>query len=376
MRLLVISNCPLQLSQGSGYVVLRYAEGLRSRGHQLRLFGPEHFEPLPRLRGAARSWRLAVGMAWCAWRELGRAPADLVEFYGAESWLALALLRALPRRPRLVLHANGLEPHFLGSLIAASRQGMVHHPFASWHQPNPIGLFHWAFRHADALVTVSLAEGRYASAQRYQPANRLLALPNPLDPLWLDQPISPSAEPLIGSCGSWLASKGSPLLAEVLIGVLRRHSRWRLLLVGVGESFDPAAWFPADLLPRLELVPHEANKTRLQALYRRMAIACFPSLFESFGLALAEAMSCGVACISTATGFAADLLPGEQALLLPQPPSAASLEAALEQLIADPALRQRIGRGGHAAVQALRWPEAIERLESFYQLLLPAPARR
>ncbi|MFN6132185.1 MAG: glycosyltransferase family 4 protein [Synechococcaceae cyanobacterium] len=373
MRLLSLSNCPLELSQGSGYVVLRYSEGLRQRGHGLNLYGPEQFEPLPRLGGRFRSWRLALGMAaWALaallpWR---RPRPQLIECYGAESWLAIALLRLCPGRPRLVIHANGLETHFYGTLIAASRQGLVPHPYGSWHQPNPLRLFAWAFRHADALVTVSHAEARYALAHGYQPPQRLLALPNPLDPLWLDQPCQPSAELLIGYCGSWLPSKGCGLLAEALGPVLRRHPAWRLLLIGVGAAFEPAAWFAPELLPRLEIVPHERDKQRLQALYRRQAIACFPTLFESFGLALAEAMSCGVACLSTATGFAADLRHGEQAWLLPPPPTPAAIAAGLEALIASADLRQRLARGGHEAVQGLRWPPAIDALERFYESLL------
>lgn len=370
MQLLVISNCPLQVSQGSGYVVLRYATGMRQRGHSLRLFGPEHYEPLATLGGTARSWRLAVGIAYQAIRELFRENIDVIEFYGAESWLAIALLRLFPFRPRLVIHSNGLETHYYQTLISASRLGLLPHPFGRWYQPNPLPLFNWVFRNADALVTVSHADARYACLHRYQPQRRVLALPNPLDSHWLDQTHNPSTERLIGFCGSWLPSKGSTVLTASLTAVLRRHPQWRAMLLGVGEGFEAEVWFPSDILNRLVIIPHEPDKSRLKALYRRMSIACFPTFFESFGLALAEAMSCGVACISTATGFAADLEHEQEALLLPQPPTCLALEAALERLINDPALRHRLGNAGTYAVQPLLWPEAIDQLECFYRDLL------
>lgn len=180
---------------------------------------------------------------------------------------------------------------------------------------------------------------------------------------------------MIGYCGSWLPSKGCGLLAEALGPVLQRHRDWRLLLIGVGADFEPAAWFAPELLPRLEIVAHECDKQRLQALYRRCAIACFPTLFESFGLALAEAMSCGVACLSTASGFAADLIHGDQAWLLPPPPTPATIAAGLEALITSAELRQRLALGGHQAVQTLRWPPAIDALERFYQNLLTPVGR-
>src|SRR5689334_16022991 len=111
MKLLTLSNCPLVAHQGSGYITLGYVEGLRSRGWQVDAFGPEHFEPLRRLR-KARSWRMAIGFLLQALRCIGRTNYDIVEVYGGEAWLAIAVLSRWPgRRFLLVSHANGLEPH-------------------------------------------------------------------------------------------------------------------------------------------------------------------------------------------------------------------------------------------------------------------------
>lgn len=41
MKILVISNCPLEESQGSGYVIINFCRGLSERRHEVDLFGPQ-----------------------------------------------------------------------------------------------------------------------------------------------------------------------------------------------------------------------------------------------------------------------------------------------------------------------------------------------
>ena len=59
--MLVLGNCPLVRTQGSGYVTLGYVDGLRERGWRVDAVGPETLDPWPAL-GRARSLRLAAGM--------------------------------------------------------------------------------------------------------------------------------------------------------------------------------------------------------------------------------------------------------------------------------------------------------------------------
>lgn len=73
---------------------------------------------------------------------------------------------------------------------------------------------------------------------------------------------------------------------------------------------------------------------------------------EPFGLAIAEAMACGRAVITSHAGGAAEIVtPGEDALVH-EPGSAESLAAGIGELVRDPRLRARLG--GSAAVAARR----------------------
>lgn len=364
MRILVLSNCPLVESQGSGYVILNFCRGLRERGHTVTLVGPEDLECAPWLRAAKRH-RIALGMALRALREAGRQ--DVLEFYGGESWLAASLLRWWPgRRFLLVSHSNGLETFYAEKTreshgYAAGLQGKP----LRWYQRLLNAPIRRAFTAADALVTVSKNERGYALSNRYQGEARVVAIENPLSETFLN--LSPNFQrpAVVGFCGSWLLNKGTGLIARDLGRILGDFPHVRLKLVGVGEAFNAGDYFPQSVCDRIDVIPFVREKAALRALYESMSLLVAPSFYESFGLVTAEAMACGCAVVASRTGFAASLRDGKEALILPEPRSPFLYEA-VKRLLQDEPLRQRIARAGHARVQNLRWPEAIETLEGLY----------
>ncbi len=73
---------------------------------------------------------------------------------------------------------------------------------------------------------------------------------------------------------------------------------------------------------------------------------------EPFGLVIAEGMACGRAVITSGAGGAAEIvMPGEDALTH-TPGSATELAAAMERLVRDPALRQRLGAAARRHAEA------------------------
>ena len=369
MRILSLSNCPLDEHTGSGYVALGYARGLRERGHEVELLGPAEFEPLRRL-GRGTSYRQAIGMTTASLRCLAAADYDVVEFWGGEAWLAISLLARLPRRRFLVVaRSNGLETHCVELLAGGKANGELDLR-KSWYHLDTSRLMATGFRRADALVTVAEFDRQYGIREGYAPPARLLAIDNPLPDDFLGLKVDPQREPLIGYCGSWIPRKGVGLIARDLPPLLREFPAWRLILAGVGERFDPARHFPPDLLPRIEVAPF-LERSRLRTLYQRLAIAILPSHYESFGLVAAEAMACGCALVASRVGFAAGLRDGEEAVLLPLTASPA-LYGAVRRLILDEPLRRSVAMSGHRRVQGLRWRSAAARLEATYQEWLAA----
>ncbi len=364
MRILSLCNCPLDESLGSGYVALGFARGLRARGHSVEALGPADYEPLRRL-GRGTGYRQALGMAAASLRRLRTGSWDVVEFWGGEAWLALSLLARRPRRRfLLVCRSNGLEPHAAEALRAAATAGLAADS-RRWYQRDLSRLWERGFRAADALITVGDFDRDFAAARAYAPPHRLLAVDNPLPDDYLGLAVDAERPPVIGYCGSWLPRKGAALLAAALPAALRALPAWKLVLVGVGSGFRLADHFPADLQTRIEVVPFAERGGLLRELYRSFRIAVVPSLYESFGLAAAEAMASGAALVATRVGFAAGLRDGEEAVLLPAP-APQHLEAAIVGLAGDEERRRAVARGGHRRAQRLRWDDALVAIEEAY----------
>lgn len=360
MRILTVSNVPLEAQLGSGYVVSGYVERLRALGHEVATLAPRDYELLPQWRRAKRL-RVFAGYSRAVLRALRAVTYDLVELWGAESWWVAHRLSRRSRRPLIIGRSNGLEPLFNRALADAGlapKRSPAARAFDGWQDTEA------AFRRVDALTTVSLRDRDYALRENYQPTERLLALENPLADEWLDQPIADERPPVVSYFGSWLPWKGANVLPVVMTAVLRAQPGWRARLVGVG-NLNPAETFPADVAARVEAIPFVAERPRLRRLYHETAIVLMPSVYESFGLVAAESMACGCALVASPTGFAAALRPGAEAVIVGSWAADAWSRAVLG-LMAREDERRGIARAGHARVQVLRWAPAVARLLEFY----------
>jgi glycosyltransferase involved in cell wall biosynthesis len=184
------------------------------------------------------------------------------------------------------------------------------------------------------------------------------AIPPGLDEAYLRLVRTPQNRKAIGFCGTWLPKKGIELLCADMPAVLRRHREWMLTLIGVGDGWRVEDWFPDDVRAQIEVVPFVHDKQQLARLFGRIDILVLPSMYESFGLALAEAMASGCAVAATQVGFACALGKGEHYLSIDPRPG--GLSACVETLIADAALRASVAAAGQARARSLTWSRAGE----------------
>lgn len=366
MRILTLSNCDLVESQGSGYVITGFVQGLRDLGCEVRAVGPCDLIFCPTI-SVGRQHRLAIGIWLKCLRHIKEFRPDVVEFYGGPAWLATLLLSLRWKRPFLIAaHSNGLEPFVKETLNKLGIYNSFDGGFRNWIQriSSCLNQCQYAFTKADVIVTVSEREREFALERHYQSENRILAINNALPDEFLRQPVNGIDKKTIGFCGSWTIRKGINLLVPALISVMREFPDWSVHLVGVGEQFRIQDHFPSKFISRIKTESFVENKTVLKDIYRSWAIVVMPSLYESFGLVAAEAMACGCALVATKTGFAACLKDNAEACLVE--PTTASLLNGLRNLITHPELRERVAIAGQLRVQALRWSDNVHRLHDFY----------
>lgn len=101
-------------------------------------------------------------------------------------------------------------------------------------------------------------------------------------------------------------------------------------------------------------------------LYGTAVCAVVPSIYEGFGLPAGEAMACEVPVIATDGGALPEVV-GDAGLTVPVRDTDA-LEAAIRQLLDDPALRQSLARKGRERIlEKFSWQVTAREMERFYR---------
>jgi glycosyltransferase involved in cell wall biosynthesis len=162
----------------------------------------------------------------------------------------------------------------------------------------------------------------------------------------------PAVPPVIVAMGRLVPQKGFDMLLDAFAPVARRHPDWNLEIWGEGPQRAALERRRAALgleqrvrLPGTTAEPHDT--------LRRAGIFVLSSRREGFPMVLGEAMASGVPCVSfdCPSGPRELIRDGIDGLLVP-PSNVAALSAALERLIVDRDLAQRL---------ASKAPEVVDR---------------
>jgi glycosyltransferase involved in cell wall biosynthesis len=186
-----------------------------------------------------------------------------------------------------------------------------------------------------------------ADAARELGAERVEVIPSGVD---LPEDVGPPAEPPeVLYAGRLSREKGVLDLAEAADGL-------PLVVAGDGPLRErlPGA---------LGFVPHD----ELERLYERAAVVVCPSRREGFGVVCAEAMAHGRPVVASAVGGLLDLVvDGETGLLVPARDPAA-LRGALERLLGDAELRERLGAAARERIrQRFAWDAVLDATLELY----------
>lgn len=159
------------------------------------------------------------------------------------------------------------------------------------------------------------------------------------------------------------AGKGHALLVDALAGIDRRD--WHLTCAGSLDR-DPAAVVRVRNLLRdhhledqVSLVG-ELRGDDLEACYARADVFVLPTLSETYGMAVAEALAHGLPVISTNTG-AIPRLVGDGAGMIIAAGDVHALRGALLLMMTDKGVRARFAFGARRVRQRLRsWEDAVD----------------
>jgi glycosyltransferase involved in cell wall biosynthesis len=308
------------------------------------------------------------------WLKINVRRFDLIHIHALFSYSSTVAARAARRqgipyliRPLGVLNRWGMENR---------RQFLKSLSFRFIEKP--------ILRHAAAMHYTSLAEQREAEqAGATAPAAviplgidtaEFQNLPGP--ERFLNQFPQARGKKLVLFLSRLDAKKGLDLLLPAFAEIKRRQPEAMLVLVGNGaEDFTRGLHALAARLGLTDDILWPgflAGAEKLSAL-SAAAVFVLPSYSENFGIALVEALAAGLPCVTT-TGVAVGAEIAAEAAGLVVPPEKPALAGALEQLLADEALRFRLGGNARRLAQD-RFSLAVlgGALQGLYrELVLPA----
>ena len=245
----------------------------------------------------------------------------------------------------------------------------------------------WALLQADAVLTVSAPLRDYVVSLGVE-LGRVQVVPNGVDAtLFHPAPPEPSIRarwglgngPVLGFVGGLRRWHGVEALPTLLERLVQRYRGLRLVIVGDGplrgelehtlkeRGLTRSVVFTGSL-------PHE----EVADLIRQFDVALAPyskpeHAFYFSPLKLFEYMACGVPVVAAALGQIAEIVrDGETGLLYP-PDELDALTAACDRLLADPALRQRLGQAAAKEVHGLyTWDRNAARVVELTRALIRA----
>ena len=199
--------------------------------------------------------------------------------------------------------------------------------------------------------------------------------PGPVDRAALLPEVPPGAV-VVGTVGRLDPVKGHTHLIDA---VARLDASLHLVIVGDGPERPriERAVSAAAIGDRVHLLGERAD---IPVLLRAFDLFCLPSLAEGISNTLLEAMATGLPVVATAVGGNPELVARDETGLLVPAGDPDALATALGGLVAEPALRRRLGAGGARAQwttsASMPWPLAMRRVTKSWWVRESSPACR
>jgi glycosyltransferase involved in cell wall biosynthesis len=376
MRILLSIHHVLDPNAGASGVTLKLGEEYQKSGHRVHYFSMDN---LPnwlsgKAKGVLFPWFLATYIV----RLCREQTIDIVDTSTGDAWVWAKIIRILGQnRPILVTRSHGLE-HTVD--IGLREEAQLGNLDLSWQYKLYSGTFRlWEVKNSLRLADLALLLNRYDLEYAVQKLGvnsaRAHVVPNGIPETFLNlpfepTPISPNSRISIALVASYTSRKGIHYSVPALNTILSRYPQVRVSFLGtlIPES-EVHKDFEERVRNQVQVIQHFPHK-QLPTLLKGHQIKLFPSLSEGFSLALPEAMACGLAPIASMIPGAVEILKNEHDSILVPPRDSRAIEQALERLITDRQLLDRLRQNAYTNAQQFSWKRVAKLQLSLYEKTL------
>lgn len=373
MKTLFTFHYPADPNAGGPGVTWRLAQEYEKLGHQIEFYSlddvPKRIPPL--LRFVLFPEFTAAKIA----RSLSESSIDVVDASTADAWIwGLILQKFRKSRPLLVARCHGLEHIEHLEYVEEAKRGNLK---LEWKYPlyrASIRLWEVAtsMRQSDLVLLLNNRDRDYVVQKLGVDPDRAHVVPNGIPEAMLNLPFEPTPpenEPIkIAQVSSYIVRKGIQYGSPALNSLLKRYPKLELSLFGTEVEADQVyPDFDPEVRDRVTVVPYYENH-RLPEMLKGHHIKVMPTISEGFGVALVEAMACGLAPVTTtAPGPLEIVRDGETGLIVPCRDREA-FEQAVETLILDRTLLDRLRHNAYDSAQRYSWTQIAQDTLKLYDL--------
>ncbi len=176
--------------------------------------------------------------------------------------------------------------------------------------------------------------------------------------------------PVIGTMGRFVLKKGFDTYITALEILKNRGYEFKAILGGSGDE-EAHLKEQARVSGLTDILSFPGWILDKKAFYTGIDIFCLPSLHEPFGIVLLEAFTHGAAVVSTDSEGPRDIITPNYDALMIEKANPEALANALEQLLRDPALADKLAANAFAKTKTRYTIEAVcERIEQAVQKIL------
>ncbi|MDJ0689965.1 MAG: glycosyltransferase family 4 protein [Xenococcaceae cyanobacterium MO_188.B32] len=377
MKILLIVHYQFNPDSGAAGVTWKLGQYYQQLGHQVRYYSLDNLPNwLPQLAKIILfPWFVALHI-----RKLANCEdLDVVDSSTGDTWVWSKIGKYISKNhPLIVARDHGLDHiehrEFLKDVKLGKRP-------MSWKYPlyrGSIRLWEEAtsLRHADLVLLLNRFTLEYAVNNLGVEKQKTQIIINGIPEDFLNLPYEPldiDRNPTIGiaQVGTYIPRKGIQYSVPALNKILARYPQVRVTFLGtqclecpdverVYADFNPNLRDRVTVIPRY---PHHQLPTLLQG----HQIKLFPSTCEAFGMALVEAMACGLAPIVSATPGPMEIVTHEQNGIIIPSRSSDAIETALDKLITDYVYLESLRKNAYNSAQKYSWMDIARDTLNLYQ---------
>ncbi len=379
MRLLIAHNVSRRYPGGMSRIMDFLHRPLSARGHEIHIFSSED---VPR---AARGRLGRFAFPWLVRRHVARAaaagtPYAIVNVHEPHSSL-VATMRAGLGDPLIAVTSHGVEQRAWELALEEQRLRRGGPALGSrvWYPMTSLWQSRLGLRHADAIFCLSSEDRQYLQDRFDIPGEKITRIFPGADPVFAHAAALRRYERAsrLLFAGTWRKNKGIQDLLPAFCALAHRHPDLHLTVLGAGVPRPVVEQaFPPALRQRVEMVSTTTDEETAR-VFASCDVFVLPSLFEGTPLTLMEAMMSGLPIVTTATCGMKDVVrDGVTGLLVPIR-SPERLAQAIERLVRESGVRERLGREAQREALARYTWEAVAKIvsEAYEELLARRSAR-